>query len=124
MALSSRSSMCRRSRSFCASDALRSTSARAKSATPPAMKKANSQKANRTPIVREARSSRAKNIADAPHGVDQAAGESGIDLGAQPRHQDLDHVRLGVEIEGPHVLQDHGARDRPPGIPGEIFEQA
>src|SRR5262245_53575613 len=109
MALSSRTSMCRRSRSFCARDAPRRTSARQKSAMPPTTKKANSQNANWTPIVREARSSRAKNIADAAHGVDQPAGKARVDLGAQPRHQDLDHVGLGVEIERPYVLQDHGA---------------
>src|SRR5690349_3166081 len=47
-------------------------------------------------------------------GVDQRHLERLVDLGPQPAHMSLHHRGLRVEIEIPHLLEQHGLGDDPP----------
>src|SRR6476661_6564197 len=46
-------------------------------------------------------------VPDAPHGVDQRIGLLAIDLATHAPDVDLDDIRRRVEMEIPHVLQQH-----------------
>src|SRR5690606_36011972 len=41
----------------------------------------------------------------------------------EPVHEDLDDVRLWVEVEVPHVLEDGGLRDGAAGVAHEVLEE-
>src|SRR3569833_1386722 len=56
-------------------------------------------------------------------GVEQRDGERLVHLGPQPAHMGFDHRRLGVEIEVPHLLEQHRLGDDPPGIAHQHFGQ-
>lgn len=56
--------------------------------------------------------------------MDEARGETLVDLAAQAAHVDLDDVRLRVEIQIPDILEQHVARDDAAGIAQQVFEQA
>src|SRR5208282_3804209 len=56
--------------------------------------------------------------------MQQRLREAFIDLGAQPRNVDVNHIRLRIEMVVPDVLQKHGAGDDLARMPHQIFEQA
>src|SRR3569623_1652220 len=66
-------------------------------------------------------------IPGAAHGMDHVAptltGKPGVQLRAQPADMRLDEVGLGVEMEIPHPLEQHGAGDDAPGIAHQLLEQ-
>ena len=65
----------------------------------------------------------AEAVADAAHGADQLHRERIVDLGAQVPHVHVNDVGQTLEALVPHVLDDHGAREHPPRIGGQILEQ-
>src|SRR5437588_9685286 len=62
-------------------------------------------------------------ISRAANGMDERRVEIAVDLGAQPRDMDVDHVGLRIEMIIPDVLEQHRARDDLAGVLHEIFEQ-
>src|SRR5690606_15674564 len=74
-------------------------------------------------VLRRKLAERAKAVAGAAHRVDQIVVEVTVDLRAQPADVRLDDGGMRVEMEIPHVLQQHGARNDLPGVAHEIFEQ-
>src|SRR5262245_2946861 len=65
----------------------------------------------------------AENVAGASQGVDQPPLVRSVDLPAEVTDIDIDHVRLGVEGEPPHVFGQHGASLDAPGVAHEVLEQ-
>ncbi len=65
---------------------------------------------------------RADDIAGPPDGVQQGPIEAPVDLGAQPGDVGLHDVGLGVEVEVPDLLQQHGARHDLSGVAHQVFE--
>jgi len=63
----------------------------------------------------------AKDVTDAAEGMQ--AGSFGIDLGAEPVDEDIDHIGLGIEAVVPDMFKDHGLGDGAPGVAHEVFEQ-
>src|ERR1700744_4506187 len=63
------------------------------------------------------------NIPRPAHGVDQLNRSPIIDLGPQPADLRLDDGGAGVEFQAPDMVEQHGARDHPPGILRQIFQQ-
>src|SRR3569623_705272 len=62
-------------------------------------------------------------ITRAAHRMDHVAAEPRVELRAQPADMRLDDVGLGVEMEIPHPLEQHGARDDASGNAHQILEQ-
>src|SRR3954465_4401801 len=62
---------------------------------------------------------RTEAVSRAANGLDQV----GSDLGAQPAHVGLDHAGLRIEMEVPHLLEQHCARHHAPGVAQEVLEQ-
>src|SRR5438132_3995173 len=55
--------------------------------------------------------------------MQQRAFEPVLELAPKPADMDVDDVGRGVEVIVPHLLEKHGARDYPPFVAGEIFEE-
>src|SRR6266852_7530569 len=47
-----------------------------------------------------------------------------IDFTAQPADVAFDHAGLRIEMDAPHVLQQHAPREHPIGVAHEILQQA
>src|SRR5947209_2118456 len=78
----------------------------------PTALKARIANASRKAAARKSLPSAVTNhVPRAAFGLQQRRAERCVDLGAQARNVDVDHVRLRVEMVVPHVLEQHGARD-------------
>src|SRR5919106_1418189 len=66
---------------------------------------------------------RAEDISNTAHGVQQLLFEGPIDLVPQAADQDVDDIRLWIEVVLPDVRQDHRLRDDAPGVAHQVFEQ-
>src|SRR5215510_11264051 len=62
-------------------------------------------------------------VAGSSHGAEQGVFPFPVDLAPQIAHVDVNHVALGIEVESPHVLGDHGTGQDAPGIAHEVLEQ-
>src|SRR5689334_20109637 len=67
--------------------------------------------------------SRAEDIANAAHRVQQFLLEGTIDLVAQPAHEHVDDVGLRIEAVRPDVREDHRLRYDPAAIPHQVLEE-
>ena len=63
-------------------------------------------------------------VAAAAHSVDQLAAVRPVDLGAQPRDVRLDYAGLRLEMEAPHPLEQHRARQHAALVAHQHLEQA
>src|SRR5262245_38469598 len=63
-------------------------------------------------------------VTDAADRAQQLRAESPVDLGAQAADMGFDHAGLRVEMEIPHILEQHGAGDDAAVAAHQIFEQA
>src|SRR6478672_1077980 len=62
-------------------------------------------------------------ISDATDGMDQWIGLLVVDLAAHAPDIDVDDVRRGIEMQIPHMLQQHRARHDTAFVAREVFEQ-
>src|SRR5579862_1128007 len=62
-------------------------------------------------------------VTDAAHGADELHRERIIHLAAQMAYVHVHDVRQALEALVPDVLDDHGAREHPPGVGGEVLKQ-
>src|SRR6478672_480109 len=62
-------------------------------------------------------------IPDTTHCMDQRIGLLAVDLATQAPDIDVDDVGRGIEMQVPHVLQQHRTRHDVPLVAHEIFEQ-
>src|SRR5271166_6722727 len=67
------------------------------------------------------RSTEAKS--DTANGMDQRIGLTTVDLPPDTADIDIDDVGRRIEMQVPHVLQEHGARHRLAGITGQVRQQ-
>src|SRR5262249_25816097 len=58
----------------------------------------------------------------AAHGMDQRIGLMIVDLAPHPPDVNVDNVGVRIEMQVPHVLQQHRARDRSPLVADQILE--
>ena len=63
-----------------------------------------------------------EHVADAPQRVDQV-GLHQVDLAAEVGDVGLDDVAVAVEVVVPHVVEDLGLREHPPGVHHEVAQQ-
>src|ERR1700739_1081500 len=68
------------------------------------------------------RSTEAKS--DAADSMDQRIILTAVDLPADAPHIDIDDVGRRIEMQVPHVLQKHGARNHLTGVASQIRQQA
>ena len=61
-------------------------------------------------------------VSGAPHGVEERLAETLVDLAAQSRDVDVDHVGLGIEVIVPHVLEQHRPGHDLAGMLHQVFE--
>src|SRR5262249_60338606 len=59
----------------------------------------------------------------AANGVNQRVGLAAVDFAAHPPDMDVDDIGRWVEVEIPHVLQQHRARDHLSDIANQILEE-
>src|SRR5947209_4820529 len=65
----------------------------------------------------------ADTIPDTADCMDERIGVLAVDLAAQASNIDVDDVGRGIEMEIPHVLQQHGARHDIAFVAHQIFEE-
>src|SRR5256885_7114784 len=65
---------------------------------------------------------RAHHVSHAAHRVDQLGLLALVDLLAQPRDDDVDDIRAGIEVIVPGILRDEGARHDTALMPHQILE--
>src|SRR6267154_6509814 len=80
-------------------------------------------KTMRNACVRRMLGVRTDHIARATNGMQKRSRKALVDLGAQTRDMDVDHVGLRVEMVFPDILQEHGAGDDLSGMAHQIFEK-
>src|SRR5215471_4293209 len=65
----------------------------------------------------------ADTIPDSANRVDQRIRLLTIHLAAHTRDVDVDDIGIGIEVQIPHMLQQHRARHHPVLVAGKILEQ-
>ena len=62
-------------------------------------------------------------VAGAPQRVQEPPVALAVDLAPEIADVDVDDIALGVEVQAPDVLRDHGPRQHAAGIAEEVLEQ-
>ncbi|KAH2824674.1 hypothetical protein KXV85_000461, partial [Aspergillus fumigatus] len=63
-------------------------------------------------------------ITHAAHGFDGIAGKTLVQLGTQTAHMGFDNLGLGIEMEVPDPLKQHGPRHESAALAHQLFQQA
>src|SRR5207302_4363956 len=89
-----------------------------------APKRPRNSSASRKLVVRRISLRPTEDIARPSDGVDHLRQPAFFELATQPADMDVDHIRLRVVMITPNLLEQHGPRDDPAGVPHQIFKQA